>query len=252
MESVFYAANVRSALKLGHARGVALLAAVEAGYPVFEYTPAEIKRAVVGYGRAEKHQVGEMVRLLLGLDAMPDAARRGRCAGGRHLPRAQRRRTPAREALARAAPSQGRRAARTPKSWREYDRDTMIAFLRGRLAEKQPEPDHRRRGAASGTTSPCRSRPTTRWRTRGGRGAARAHARARRHAGALRVCDGLELQIFERLISISGIGPKLALAVLSGIESPIWCGAVQVGDVARLTAHPGRRARRPPSASAWS
>ena len=71
MESLFHAVNVRSALKLGHARGVALLAAVEAGYAVAEYTPAEIKRAVVGYGRAEKHQVQEMVRLLLGLAEVP-------------------------------------------------------------------------------------------------------------------------------------------------------------------------------------
>jgi crossover junction endodeoxyribonuclease RuvC len=71
VESVFYAANVRSALVLGHARGVALLAAVEAGFTCAEYTPAEIKRAVVGYGRAEKQQVQEMVKLLLGLDEVP-------------------------------------------------------------------------------------------------------------------------------------------------------------------------------------
>ncbi len=71
VEGIFYARNVRSALKLGHARGVALLAASEAGLPVVEYSPAEIKRGVVGYGRAEKHQVQEMIRLLLGLDAAP-------------------------------------------------------------------------------------------------------------------------------------------------------------------------------------
>ena len=71
IENLFYATNVRSALKLGHARGVAMLAAVEAGCDVVEYTPAEIKRAVVGYGRAEKHQVGQMVKLLLGLSAAP-------------------------------------------------------------------------------------------------------------------------------------------------------------------------------------
>jgi crossover junction endodeoxyribonuclease RuvC len=71
IESLFHAANVRSALKLGHARGVAMLAAVEAGLPVVEYTPAEIKRAVVGYGRAEKHQVQQMVKLILGLPAPP-------------------------------------------------------------------------------------------------------------------------------------------------------------------------------------
>jgi crossover junction endodeoxyribonuclease RuvC len=71
IENLFHSANVRSALKLGHARGVAMLAAVEAGMAVFEYTPAEIKRAVVGYGRAEKPQVQQMVKLLLGLTAVP-------------------------------------------------------------------------------------------------------------------------------------------------------------------------------------
>ena len=71
IENIFHARNVRSALKLGHARGVALLAASEAGLAVFEYTPAEVKRAVVGYGRAEKPQVQQMMKLLLGLEALP-------------------------------------------------------------------------------------------------------------------------------------------------------------------------------------
>ena len=72
IENLFFATNVRSALKLGHARGVAMLAAVEAGVPVVEYTPAEIKRAVVGYGRAEKSQVQQMVRLMEALDEHDD------------------------------------------------------------------------------------------------------------------------------------------------------------------------------------
>jgi crossover junction endodeoxyribonuclease RuvC len=71
IENLFHANNVRSALKLGHARGVAMLAAVESGCPVVEYTPAEIKRAVVGYGRAEKQQVAQMIKLLLGLAQVP-------------------------------------------------------------------------------------------------------------------------------------------------------------------------------------
>jgi crossover junction endodeoxyribonuclease RuvC len=71
IENLFHATNARSALKLGHARGVAMLAAVEAGVTVAEYTPAEIKRAVVGYGRAEKPQVQQMVKLLLGLSRLP-------------------------------------------------------------------------------------------------------------------------------------------------------------------------------------
>jgi crossover junction endodeoxyribonuclease RuvC len=72
IEDLFHATNVRSALKLGHARGVAMLAAVEAGVTVVEYTPAEVKRAVVGYGRAEKAQVQQMIKLLLGLERVPD------------------------------------------------------------------------------------------------------------------------------------------------------------------------------------
>ena len=71
IENLFHARNVRSALILGHARGVAVLAAVEAGLPVVEYTPAEVKLAIVGYGRAEKTQLQQMVKLLLGLAAAP-------------------------------------------------------------------------------------------------------------------------------------------------------------------------------------
>ena len=71
VEDVFFARNARSALKLGHVRGVALLAASKAGLPVAEYAPAEVKRAVVGYGRADKRQVQRMVTLLLELEAAP-------------------------------------------------------------------------------------------------------------------------------------------------------------------------------------
>ena len=71
VEDIFHARNVRSALRLGEARGVALLAAAEAGVPVVSYAPAAVKRAVVGYGRAEKHQVQQMVKVILGLSAVP-------------------------------------------------------------------------------------------------------------------------------------------------------------------------------------
>jgi crossover junction endodeoxyribonuclease RuvC len=115
IESLFHAANVRSALKLGHARGVAMLAAVEAGLPVVEYTPAEIKRAVVGYGRAEKHQVQQMVKVILGLAAVPsphdaaDALAVAIC----HVHSM----APARAAAAMAAPAPGGKAL---TSWRSY------------------------------------------------------------------------------------------------------------------------------------
>ena len=71
VEEVFHAVNTRSALKLAHVRGVALLAAAEAGLAVGEYSPMEVKLSVVGYGRAEKSQVQLMVRSLLNLDAEP-------------------------------------------------------------------------------------------------------------------------------------------------------------------------------------
>ncbi len=67
VEAVFHATNVKTALKLAHARGVALLCIAEAGLDCAEYSPLEIKRSVVGYGRAEKSQVKMMVASLLGL-----------------------------------------------------------------------------------------------------------------------------------------------------------------------------------------
>lgn len=76
IEKIFVHKNVCSALKLGHARGVAMLVVAKAGLPIEEYTPRQIKKAVVGYGGAEKHQVQQMMRLLLGLSGtpQPDAA----------------------------------------------------------------------------------------------------------------------------------------------------------------------------------
>ena len=72
IEDVFYAVNVKSALKLGHVRGVAMLAAAQAGLQVVAYSPLSIKSAVVGYGKAEKCQVQMMVARLLDLPAPPD------------------------------------------------------------------------------------------------------------------------------------------------------------------------------------
>ena len=71
IEEVFFNKNVRTALAVGHARGVILLAAANAGYDVAEYTPLQVKVAVTGYGRAEKKQIQEMVRVLLCLTEIP-------------------------------------------------------------------------------------------------------------------------------------------------------------------------------------
>jgi len=67
VEEVFYSQNVKTALKLAHVRGVALLAIAEAGVALGEYSPLEVKTSVVGYGRAEKRQVQLMVQTLTGL-----------------------------------------------------------------------------------------------------------------------------------------------------------------------------------------
>src|ERR1700757_3667796 len=72
IEDVFYALNVKSALKLGQVRGVAMLAASSAGLEVSEYSPLTIKSSVVGYGRAEKQQVQHMVIRLLALSTPPE------------------------------------------------------------------------------------------------------------------------------------------------------------------------------------
>ncbi|MCJ7797405.1 MAG: crossover junction endodeoxyribonuclease RuvC [Thermoleophilia bacterium] len=71
VESLFFNVNVRTALAVGQARGVALLACSRSGCDLFEYTPQQVKLAVVGYGKAEKAQVQEMVRVLLSLDHTP-------------------------------------------------------------------------------------------------------------------------------------------------------------------------------------
>ncbi|EOD00676.1 crossover junction endodeoxyribonuclease RuvC [Caldisalinibacter kiritimatiensis] len=71
IEELFFNKNVKTAIDVGQARGVHLLAAVNYGVDVFEYTPLQVKQGVVGYGRAEKKQVQEMVKILLNLKEIP-------------------------------------------------------------------------------------------------------------------------------------------------------------------------------------
>ena len=71
LEKLFFNRNVTTAFTVGQARGVQILAAVQRGIPVAEYTPLQVKQAVVGYGKAEKKQVQEMVRMFLKLKAIP-------------------------------------------------------------------------------------------------------------------------------------------------------------------------------------
>ena len=71
VEKLFFSRNVTTALAVGQARGVVMLCLQQAGIEAFEYTPSEVKQAVAGYGSAQKRQVQEMVRALLGLESIP-------------------------------------------------------------------------------------------------------------------------------------------------------------------------------------
>lgn len=71
IEELFFNKNIKTALAVGHGRGVAVLAAAQSGVEVFEYTPLQVKQSIVGYGRAEKAQVQQMVKAILNLPAIP-------------------------------------------------------------------------------------------------------------------------------------------------------------------------------------
>jgi crossover junction endodeoxyribonuclease RuvC len=71
IEELFFNKNVKTALTVGHGRGVALLSAANNGLNVHEYTPLQVKQAVTGYGRADKHQVQSMVKAILSLEVVP-------------------------------------------------------------------------------------------------------------------------------------------------------------------------------------
>lgn len=71
IEELFFNKNIKTALTVGHARGVAVLAGSKSGVQVYEYTPLQVKQAVVGYGRADKNQMQQMVKVILNLGEIP-------------------------------------------------------------------------------------------------------------------------------------------------------------------------------------
>ncbi len=245
IENLFHAVNARSALKLGHARGVAMLAAVEAGVPIVEYTPAEVKQAVVGYGRAEKGQVQSMIQLLLGLTEPPtpfdaaDALAIAVCHLHRMNMRGVRGATPRPTKRRAVRPAAGARSAQPRRAGVGPRANDMIAHLRGRLLEKQP---NRLIVDVNGVGYDVHVPLSTFYEMAepGADVTLRIHTHVREDALLLYgFATRLELQIFERLISVSGIGPKLALAVLSGLEPNELVAAIRTANVARLTGIPG-------------
>jgi len=71
VEELFFNTNVKTAMSVSHGRGVIVLAATLKGIPTFEYTPLQVKQAITGYGRADKNQVQQMVKIMLNLNAVP-------------------------------------------------------------------------------------------------------------------------------------------------------------------------------------
>ena len=113
VERVFFQTNVRTAMSVGQASGLALAVAARAGVEVCQYTPNEVKQAVAGYGAAAKAQVQAMVTRLLRLPEAPQPARRGRRPGPGHLP-------PVGRAAAAGRGGEHRRSPRpvaSPRGW---------------------------------------------------------------------------------------------------------------------------------------
>ena len=89
VEELFFNKNVKTALIIGHARGVAVLAGARKGIDLFEYTPLQVKQAVVGYGRADKQQVQQMIKLILNLREIPKPDDAADALGGQFVHQAQ-------------------------------------------------------------------------------------------------------------------------------------------------------------------
>ena len=225
MEELYFGANVRSAFAVGQARGVVLLAAGQRGIPCWSYTPQQIKGAVCGSGRAAKDQVQRMVQTLLALEELP---RPDHAADALAVAICHANSAPMRRALAQ------RHAARRAGA-------AMIALLSGEVAVRRP--DHvvvscggvGYRLAVSAETLrqvPAAGKPAT----------LHTHLIVRDDALLLYgFATEAERDLFLLLIGVQSVGPKVALAVLSGGTPRELLAAVAAGDTARLQAVPGRR-----------
>ncbi len=226
MEEAFVAANKRVAIAMGEARGVAFLAAAEAGLAVFEYSASEVKQAVSGYGRGSKEQVQEMLRLQLGLEAAPqpndasDALATALC----HL---MRRRAEARLAGSSCRRDFGRQSMSPIACLRgvveEWGADWLLVFVGGVGLRLQ----------VPASTAEALGR-------RGESVVLHTHLHLRDDAVALYgFASAEDLRLFEMLISVSGVGPRGALSLLSALGAEGLSDAVSAGDAPRLQQVPG-------------
>ena len=215
VEDLYFGENARSAFAVGQARGVVILAAGQRGVRCSSYTPQQVKAAVCGSGRAAKDQVQRMVQTLLMLQELPEARPRGRRAGGRDLPRQRR--------------ADGCRAAS----------GLMIALVAGEVAVRRA--DHVVIACGGVGYRLNVSAETLRHVPRVGESASlHAHLIVRDDALLLYgFATEEERDLFLLLIGVQSVGPKMALAVLSGGPPRELLGAVAAGDTARLQAVPG-------------
>jgi crossover junction endodeoxyribonuclease RuvC len=239
VEGVFYGKNARTTVILGHARGAALLAATLRELPVFEYSPAEIKNAVAGTGRATKEQVQFMVQRLLRLRTPPAPAD---AADG--------------VAVALCHCTVGVIAARIGLAPADRIRDAagerVISRIRGTLLRRELGVAEVMTAAASPTS--CRSRSPSSSGCRGGRGRRAAHVpgRARGRRRAVRLPRPRRARRVRRLLSASGVGPRLALNILSSMPPSASCAPSSTRTSRRCGRSRGSaRRRRSGSRSSW-
>ena len=210
-EDLYFGQNIVSAFAVGHARGVLMLLAGERGIPCFSYTPQQVKAAVCGHGRAPKDQVARMVACLLSLPRAAHARPRlGRARGG-------------------AVPQQLLTASQRA---RRHGGRAMIALLRGEVVTRAPS-TWWCCAAASVTALAVSARDApARAGGRAGGDAAHAPDRARRRAGAVRLCHARRSEICScAALGVQAVGPKVALAVLSAGRRAELVGAIAAGDV---------------------
>ncbi len=226
VERVFSQTNVRTVMGTAQVSGLALLAAASRGIPVTMHTPSEVKAAVTGSGRADKAQVGAMVTRLLRLAETPEAGRRGRRARARDLPRL---------AGAGHQPHPGRRRGPDDRPGR---RSPVIAFVRGTVASL---------GLTSavievgGVGLEVQCTPNTLADLRRGTEALLPTSMVVREDSLtlFGFADEDEKQMFELVQTASGVGPKLAQAMLAVHSPEAIRRAVAAEDVKTLTTVPG-------------
>ena len=227
IEEIYFGKNVRSAMAVGQACGVAMLAAAERGVGCFSYTPQAIKMAVCGSGAAGKRQVQRMVGTLLGPARAADPRPRRRRSGGCDLPRRRQR-----------PPAGGRPRSRRSQRARGADRP-MIAAVRGEVMVRRP--DHVVIDAGGVGYRLAVSSETL-------KAVPAAGSDAFLHAELIAREDSLALygfsseeerDLFRLLITVSGVGPKVAIATLSGGSARDLLRAIAAGDAKRFQAVPG-------------